>query len=129
MLTIKTGETAERMTLRDYLVGVVRGEMPASFEMEALKAQAAAERTYVYYQLAQGRKAAHPAADFCTDHTCCSAYLSETAAKEKWAADFAPWNPLRCMSITIWANNFSANIFEIITTCFVNSGLNAFFIS
>lgn len=65
---------------------------PASFEMEALKAQAAAERTYVYYQLAQGRKDAHPDADFCTDHTCCSAYLSETAAKEKWAADFAPWN-------------------------------------
>ena len=92
VLTIKTGETAERMTLRDYLVGVVRGEMPASFEMEALKAQAAAERTYVYYQLAQGRKDAHPDADFCTDHTCCSAYLSETAAKEKWAADFAPWN-------------------------------------
>ena len=92
VLTIKTGEAAERMTLRDYLVGVVRGEMPASFEMEALKAQAAAERTYVYYQLAQGRKDAHPDADFCTDHTCCSAYLSETAAKEKWAADFAPWN-------------------------------------
>ena len=92
VLTIKTGEAAERMTLRDYLVGVVRGEMPASFDMEALKAQAAAERTYVYYQLAQGRKDAHPDADFCTDHTCCSAYLSETAAKEKWAADFAPWN-------------------------------------
>ena len=61
-------------------------------QLEALKAQAAAERTYVYYQLAQGRKDAHPDADFCTDHTCCSAYLSETAAKEKWAADFAPWN-------------------------------------
>ena len=42
VLTIKTGEAAERMTLRDYLVGVVRGEMPASFEMEALKAQAVA---------------------------------------------------------------------------------------
>ena len=36
VLTIKTGEAAERMTLRDYLVGVVRGELPASFEMEAL---------------------------------------------------------------------------------------------
>ena len=28
VLTIKTGEAAERMTLRDYLVGVVRGEGP-----------------------------------------------------------------------------------------------------
>lgn len=91
-LTIQDGDTTEQMTLERYLTGVVRGETPASFEMEALRAQAAAERSYVYYQLAAGRKDAHPDADFCTDHTCCSAYLSETAAREKWGGDFAPWN-------------------------------------
>ena len=91
-LTIQDGDTTEQMTLERYLTSVVRGEMPASFEMEALRAQAAAERSYVYYQLAAGRKDAHPDADFCTDHTCCSAYLSETAAREKWGGDFAPWN-------------------------------------
>ena len=91
-LTIQDGDPTEQMTLERYLTGVVRGEMPASFEMEALRAQAAAERSYVYYQLAAGRKDAHPDADFCTDHTCCSAYLSETAAREKWGGDFAPWN-------------------------------------
>ena len=91
-LTIQDGDTTEQMTLERYLTGVVRGEMPASFEMEALRAQAAAERSYVYYQLAAGRKDAHPDADFCTDHTCCRAYLSETAAREKWGGDFAPWN-------------------------------------
>ena len=91
-LTIQDGDTTEQMTLERYLTGVVRGEMPASFEMEALRAQAAAERSYVYYQLAAGRKDAHPDADFCTDHTCCSAYLSETAARKKWGGDFAPWN-------------------------------------
>ena len=91
-LTIQDGDTTEQMTLERYLTGVVRGEMPASFEMEALRAQAAAERSYVYYQLAAGRKDAHPDADFCTDHTCCSAYLSETAAREKWGGDFASWN-------------------------------------
>ena len=91
-LTIQDGDTTEQMTLERYLTGVVRGEMPASFEMEALRAQAAAERSYVYYQLAAGRKDSHPDADFCTDHTCCSAYLSETAAREKWGGDFAPWN-------------------------------------
>ena len=91
-LTIQDGDMTEQMTLERYLTGVVRGEMPASFEMEALRAQAAAERSYVYYQLAAGRKDAHPDADFCTDHTCCSAYLSETAAREKWGGDFAPWN-------------------------------------
>lgn len=91
-LTIQDGDTTEQMTLESYLTGVVRGEMPAAFEMEALRAQAAAERSYVYYQMAAGRKDAHPDADFCTDHTCCSAYLSETAAREKWGGDFAPWN-------------------------------------
>ena len=91
-LTIQDGDTTEQMTLERYLTGVVRGEMPASFEMEALRAQAAADRSYVYYQRAAWRKDAHPDADFCTDHTCCSAYLSETAAREKWGGDFAPWN-------------------------------------
>ena len=91
-LTIKNGENTEQMTLKNYLTGVVRGEMPASFELEALKAQAVAERSYICYQLSKGRKDAHPDADFCTDHTCCSAYLSESAAREKWASDFLPFN-------------------------------------
>lgn len=91
-LSIKNGTKVEQMPLESYLIGVVRGEMPASFELEALKAQAAAERSYIYYQLSKGRKEVHPDADFCTDHTCCSAYLSEADAKEKWASDFLPFN-------------------------------------
>ena len=90
-LAVKDGETVENMALDQYLRGVVRGEMPASFELEALKAQAAAERTYVYYQLAAGRKEAHPDADVCTDPACCSAWLSEDAAREKWGEDFDGW--------------------------------------
>mgnify|MGYP004570114469 FL=1 len=91
-LAILDGDTLQTMTLADYLAGVVRGEMPAAFHPEALKAQAAAERSYVCCQLSHGRKDAHPDADFCTDHTCCSAFLSESAAREKWGADFAAWN-------------------------------------
>lgn len=55
-------------SLEDYVLGVVLGEMPASFETEALKAQAVAARTYAL------RKKCHPNADVCTDHTCCQAY-------------------------------------------------------
>lgn len=91
LLAVKDGETVENMALDEYLRGVVRGEMPASFEQEALKAQAAAERTYVYYQLAAGRKEAHPDADVCTDPACCNAWLSEAAAREKWGGDFDGW--------------------------------------
>ena len=37
--------------LDDYLLGVVAGEMPASFELEAIKAQVVASRTFVYSRL------------------------------------------------------------------------------
>lgn len=80
-----------RLSVRSSRRGVVRGEMPASFETEALRAQAAAERTYVYHQLAAGRKEAHLDADVCTDPGCCSAWLSEEAAQEKWGDDFTAW--------------------------------------
>lgn len=90
-LAVKNGDAVEIMALDVYLQGVVRGEMPASFELEALKAQAAAERTYIYYQLTAGRKEAHPNADVCTDPSCCNAWLSEEAAREKWGGDFDGW--------------------------------------
>ena len=90
-LAVKNGDAVEIMALDAYLQGVVRGEMPASFELEALKAQAAAERTYIYYQLAAGRKEVHPNADVCTDPSCCNAWLSEEAAREKWGGDFDGW--------------------------------------
>ena len=35
VLTINSGDTAERLTLRDFVEGVVRGEMPAAFELAA----------------------------------------------------------------------------------------------
>ena len=38
--------TVEEIKIDEYLYGVVSSEMPASFEIEALKAQAVAARTY-----------------------------------------------------------------------------------
>ena len=38
------------LNLEDYIVGVVAAEMPASFNLEALKAQAVAARTYAMYK-------------------------------------------------------------------------------
>lgn len=68
----KTGETMV-LTLDDYLVGVVTAEMPLSYGAEALKAQAVAARTFVYYQQQHGK--AHPGGAFvCTDYHCCQAW-------------------------------------------------------
>ncbi len=42
--------TITNISLEDYIVGVVSAEMPASFETEALKAQAVAARTFAMYK-------------------------------------------------------------------------------
>lgn len=44
------------VTIYEYLISVVPGEIPANWEQEALKAQAVAARTYAYYQLLASRK-------------------------------------------------------------------------
>ena len=41
----------ERVPLEEYVTGVLAGEMPISFEIEALKAQAVAARSYVMVQI------------------------------------------------------------------------------
>ena len=69
--------------LDQYLWRVVAAEMPASFEPEALKAQATAARTYTLSKL--GRTSdRHPDADVCTDITCCQAYLDPAQAAANW---------------------------------------------
>lgn len=53
-ISITFAESNEAMPLESYLVGVLAGEMPASFELEALKAQAIAARTYAIHQTNYG---------------------------------------------------------------------------
>lgn len=62
------------MELEKYVLGVVLAEMPASFEMEALKAQAVAARTYALKTSADSKK--HHGA-VCTSHQCCQSYMTE----------------------------------------------------
>lgn len=86
VLRVLDGEEVKEMTLGEYLVGVVRAEMPASFELEALKAQAVAARTYTLYKIQTGGNHG-AAADICTDSTCCQAYIAEKRARENWGKD------------------------------------------
>jgi len=62
------------LELETYLEGVVLGEMPASFEMEALKAQAVVARTYTLRRQELGDR--HENAAVCTDPACCQAYIA-----------------------------------------------------
>ena len=63
------------LPLDAYLQRVVLGEMPVSFEKEALKAQAVAARTYTVKAMAGGKHEGK----LCTDSTCCQAFCDDAA--------------------------------------------------
>lgn len=70
----------DSMTLHDYLVGALAGEMPLSFDMEALKAQAIACRTYALRQYATRK---HDPAAVCTVSSCCECWkTTDTVSSE-----------------------------------------------
>lgn len=83
ILKVLSGETVTEMTMEEYLAGVVRAEMPAGFELEALKAQATAARTYTLYKMQSGGNHGETA-DICTDSACCQAFTGEAEAKVNW---------------------------------------------
>lgn len=72
-LTVINNDATEKMGLEDYITGVVLAEMPASYDSEALKAQAVAARTYAVNKIRSG---AHEGGAVCTDYACCQAYIS-----------------------------------------------------
>ena len=82
-LRVLDGDTVTEMSFSDYLQGVLRAEMPASFQEDALRAQAVAARTYTYYKMSSGGNHGDTA-DICTDHSCCQAFLGKEKAADNW---------------------------------------------
>ena len=79
------------MNLEDYIAGVVAAEMPAEFELEALKSQAVAARTYaVKSMLIFGGSGMvnHPGADVSTDYRQSQAFLNGEKLKERWGDSY-----------------------------------------
>lgn len=72
--------TVSTMELESYVLSVVLGEMPTSFEPDALKAQAVVARTFTCRGLLLGVK--HENA-VCTDPGCCQAFCSAEAYLEQ----------------------------------------------
>lgn len=81
LLHTETGKI-EELKLDEYLYGVVSAEMPANFELEALKAQAVVARTYTIYKIINGGK--HEGADICDSASCCQAWISKEDRFSKW---------------------------------------------
>lgn len=80
MLVRDAQGSVTEMEMEAYLVGVVLAEMPASFETEALKAQAVVARTYALKAYVTGGK--HGDGSVCTQSGCCQGYITEAAYLE-----------------------------------------------
>jgi len=78
------GEVRE-MSMGEYLPMALSGEMPASFETEALKAQAVALRSYALYHRTSP-KSSHPQADVCLSSACCAAGRTMEEMEQSWGA-------------------------------------------
>ena len=108
----------EELPIDEYLYGVVSSEMPANYEIEALKAQAIVARTYTIYQI-MNNSGKHPGADICDNSSCCQAWISKDERLSKWAPEEAEsnWNKI------VDAVNSTSG--KIIT--YQNKPINAFF--
>lgn len=69
-----------KIELEKYLIGVVAGEMPASFPSEALKAQAIVARTYTLKSMQEGERL--------TDTTATQVYLDEQQLRNNWGSSY-----------------------------------------
>ena len=77
--------TIEEMYFEDYIVGVLSGEMPASFELEALKAQALAARSYALNKIADNTNEDYDVIDTVANQV----YLDDNDLKEKWKNNYS----------------------------------------
>lgn len=91
----KETEKIEELKMDEYLYGVVSAEMPASFQEEALKAQAVVARTYTIYKIVNN-DGKHNDADICDDSSCCQAWISKEDRLDKWKEEerIENWNKI-----------------------------------
>lgn len=117
LLHISTNEI-EEIKLDEYLLGVVSAEMPADFELEALKAQAVVARTYTIYKIVNNNKK-HGEADICDSSACCQAWISKENRLSRWEEDKkeSNWNKI--------SEAVNSTIGQIIT--YNGEPINAFF--
>ena len=76
--------TISNVTLEEYVVSVVASEMPASFEIEALKAQAVASRTYALRKIIDNKDKDYDVVDTVMDQV----YTDDDELRNKWGDSY-----------------------------------------
>ncbi|RFU60088.1 stage II sporulation protein D [Bacillus sp. V59.32b] len=78
----------QQLPLEAYVTGVISAEMPADFELEALKAQALAARTYIVNQMLTKNAADLPKGADVTDTVTHQVYNNNDELKKRWGTDY-----------------------------------------
>lgn len=86
MIRVKDEKTNQikEIPFEDYIKGVVAGEMPVTFEKEALKAQAVASRSYAMYQMTNTKDKEYDVVNTTTNQV----YLTDEKLKENWKDEY-----------------------------------------
>ncbi|CAH0345099.1 stage II sporulation protein D [Bacillus sp. CECT 9360] len=89
-VAVYRAETKEiqQLPLEAYVTGVISAEMPADFELEALKAQALAARTYIVNQMLNKNAADLPKGADVTDTVTHQVYSNNDELKKIWGTDY-----------------------------------------
>jgi stage II sporulation protein D len=74
----------DTIPLEEYVMGVLAGEVPISFNIEALKAQAVASRSYVMYQMIKNKDNDYDV----VDTTLNQVYLDDNYLKQIWGNNY-----------------------------------------
>jgi stage II sporulation protein D len=83
----------ETLPLEAYVTGVVAAEMPIEFEIEALKAQAMAARTYIVRRIVDQDYSNVPVKNaLVTDTVAHQVFLTKDQLLAKWGAEYYPSN-------------------------------------
>lgn len=76
----RSDNSIEEIPMEEYIIGVLAGEMPISFDIEALKAQAVASRSYVMKKMAYNKDKDYDVVDTIDNQV----YLDKEYLKQAW---------------------------------------------
>lgn len=84
IIRVKTNQGIIKIPFEEYIIGVVAGEMPANFNIEALKAQAVASRSYALTKMIQNKNNNYDV----TNDTSNQVYQDDNTLKNKWKSSY-----------------------------------------
>ena len=93
-------DEVQTLPMRDYIISVVAGEMPAAYEPAALRAQALASVTLARYMKAHNREnEALKGAVISTDYKTYQGYMTEQQMRGRWGEHFEEYYEKICAAV------------------------------